>query len=172
MARYGKIARLPRHIREELIRRMENGDSGVQLVAWLNELEEVRQVLKEAFGGQEISEQNLSAWKAHGYVELQAKQDSLALARELKADATELNAESAGELTNSLATVVAVGYASALYGWTGEFTDEMRARLRGLKGLSREIIRLRQADQMLEQTELQREWLALANHKKQGGDQQ
>ncbi len=36
MARTGKIARLPRALREELNRHLDEGEAGVDLVAWLN----------------------------------------------------------------------------------------------------------------------------------------
>jgi hypothetical protein len=65
--RNGKIARLPKSIREELNRRMEDGWQNVKLVAWLNELPEVRQVLREQFHDEPITEPNLSRWKEGGY---------------------------------------------------------------------------------------------------------
>ena len=65
--RNGKIARLPKSIREELNRRIEDGWPGVKLVAWLNELPEVRQILRENFNDESITEPNLSRWKEGGY---------------------------------------------------------------------------------------------------------
>jgi len=67
--RNGKIARLPKDIREELNRRLEDGEPGKHLVAWLNEQEPVRTVLQGQFGGRPVSEQNLSEWKAGGFRE-------------------------------------------------------------------------------------------------------
>lgn len=55
----GKIARLPRDIRNQLNRRMADGETGVRLVEWLNGLPAVRAVLEQEFGGREINEQNL-----------------------------------------------------------------------------------------------------------------
>ncbi len=66
-ARHGKIARLPKEIREQLNRRMENGWRGARLVKWLNELPPVKEVLREEFHGHAISEQNLSQWRDGGY---------------------------------------------------------------------------------------------------------
>ncbi len=51
MARNGKIARLPREIRDELNRRLENGVQGLPLLAWLNAQPEVLGVLARDFGG-------------------------------------------------------------------------------------------------------------------------
>ena len=49
MARNGKIARLPRDIREELNRRLQDGELGGPLLAWLNALPEVTQALAKDF---------------------------------------------------------------------------------------------------------------------------
>ena len=63
MTRVGKIARLPRLIREQLNRRLEDGEPGVEALAWLNALPEVLTVLEKDFAGRPISVQNLSEWK-------------------------------------------------------------------------------------------------------------
>jgi hypothetical protein len=63
----GKIARLPKAIQETLNRRLQNGEMGRVLVAWLNGLEPVRDMLKERFNGTPLREQNLSEWRKRGY---------------------------------------------------------------------------------------------------------
>jgi hypothetical protein len=83
MARTRKIARLPRTVREELNRRLQNGEQAKRLVEWLNEAPEVCARLKTDFAGRPISKQNLSEWKQGGYREWQAHQDVLARASEL-----------------------------------------------------------------------------------------
>lgn len=65
----GKIARLPRDIREQLNCRLAEGEPGIRLVAWLNELSGVQQVLAEDFGGMLINGQNLTNWRQGGYQE-------------------------------------------------------------------------------------------------------
>ncbi len=67
MTRKGKIARLPKVIREELNRRLDDGWLHIRLVAWLNGLPEVKEILDRQFGGRAITPQNLSVWKAGGY---------------------------------------------------------------------------------------------------------
>ena len=42
--RTGKIARLPKAVREELNRRLQDGEPGTQLVEWLNSLPQVQRV--------------------------------------------------------------------------------------------------------------------------------
>ncbi|MDB6017359.1 MAG: hypothetical protein JWR19_1848 [Pedosphaera sp.] len=72
MIRHGKVARLPAALREELNRRLEDGHSHREMVAWLNGLPAVQAVLAERFGGRPISEQNMSAWWRGGYAEWEA----------------------------------------------------------------------------------------------------
>jgi len=67
--RNGKIARLPREIREQLNRRLENGWRGDRLVKWLNDLPAVKEVLRAEFHGRAISGQNLSQWREGGYAD-------------------------------------------------------------------------------------------------------
>ena len=162
MARNGKIARLPREIRDELNRRLQNGEQGGPLLAWLNGLPQVRQTLVEGFGGVAISKQNLCEWRAGGFAEWQARQETLDQTRELAADAREITAATDGKLTDHLATVLAVRYASALQGWNGEVTDEFRRKLRALRGLCQDIVELRRGDHsgarlQMEQERLERE---------------
>jgi hypothetical protein len=119
MTRNGKIARLSRTIRDSLNRRLQDGEPGIRLVAWLNGLPDTQRVLATDFGGRKISEQNLSEWKAGGYRDWLARQETLSQARELAADANELTAATDGRLTDHLATVLAARYAVALAGWSG-----------------------------------------------------
>jgi hypothetical protein len=64
----GKVARLPVALRQELNRRLLNGEEGRQLVAWLNGLPEVQAMLAAHFHGQPIGEMNLSRWKNGGFM--------------------------------------------------------------------------------------------------------
>jgi hypothetical protein len=146
MARNGKIAHLPFEIREELNRRLQDGEPGGPLLAWLNALPSVQAVLAQEFGGCAISKQNLCEWRAGGFAQWQSRQETLVEARELVVEATELAAATEGRLTDHLATVLAARYASALAGWNGEVTEELRRRLRALRGLCQDIVELRRGD--------------------------
>jgi hypothetical protein len=159
MARNGKIARLPREIREQLNRRLSDGEPGGPLLAWLNPLPAVQAVLAREFGGCAISKQNLCEWRAGGFAEWQARQETLARARELAAAATELAAATEGRLTDHLATVLAARYASALAGWNGEVTEEFRRKLRALRGLCQDIVELRRGDHSGARLQMERERL-------------
>lgn len=162
MARNGKIARLPRDIREELNHHLQDNEPGGTLLPWLNALPAVQAVLAREFGGVPVSKQNLSEWRTAGFVEWQARQETLAQARELAADATELAAATDGRLTDHLATVLAARYASALAGWNGEVTEGFGRKLRALRGLCQDIVELRRGDHSgarlkMEQERLDRE---------------
>jgi hypothetical protein len=67
MTRNGKIARLPLAIRLDLNQRLQDGQKGRHLVAWLNGLPEVKAVMAAEFNGEPITESNLSRWKNGGY---------------------------------------------------------------------------------------------------------
>ncbi|MGA2242878.1 MAG: hypothetical protein ABSH11_12705 [Verrucomicrobiota bacterium] len=159
MTRNGKIARLAHEIRSELNRRLQNGEPGVRLVAWLNDLPDTQRVLATEFGGRNISEQNLSEWKAGGYRDWLARQETLSQARELVADAKELTEATDGRLTDHLATVLAARYAAALAGWNGEITEEFRRKLRVLRGLCQDIVELRRGDHSGARLNMERERL-------------
>ncbi len=159
MTRNGKIARLSRTIRDELNRRLGDGEPGVRLVEWLNGLPDTQRVLATDFGGRPISEQNLSEWKAGGYRDWLARQEALSQARELTADAKELTEATDGRLTDHLATVLAARYAAALAGWDGEITEEFRRKLRVLRGLCQDIVELRRGDHSGARLNMERERL-------------
>jgi len=93
LCRNGKIARLPHDVREELNRRLQDGESGKGLVRWLNQLPEVKAALQREFGGCAINEQNLSEWKRGGFRDWVAKTE----ADELMADTLAQVGESKGK---------------------------------------------------------------------------
>ena len=55
MTRNGKVARLPRDIRNQLNRRLQDGEPGTRLVEWLNSLPDTQSVLAADYGGRLIS---------------------------------------------------------------------------------------------------------------------
>jgi hypothetical protein len=160
MTRTGKIARLPREVREQLNRRLADGQPGAQLVVWLNALPEVRAMLGREFAGRAISEQNLSEWKQGGYHDWLARQEVLAQVRELAADAEELAGAADGVLAEHLATVLSARYAALLADWPGEATDEFRRKLRSLRGLCQDIVELRRGNHSAARLKIEQERLA------------
>jgi hypothetical protein len=65
--RIGKIAQLPKTIREELNRRLEDGLQGPELLPWLNSLPATKNVLARQFAGKPVTKCNLSDWRQGGY---------------------------------------------------------------------------------------------------------
>jgi hypothetical protein len=160
MTRTGKIARLPRETREQLNRRLQDGQPGTQLVVWLNALPETQAMLVREFAGRAVSEQNLSEWKQGGYRDWLARQDVLAQVRELAADAEELAGATEGVLAEHLATVLTARYAAALADWSGEPTAEFRSQLRALRSLCQDIVELRRGDHSAARLKIEQERLA------------
>lgn len=161
MTRNGKIARLPRAIRDELNRRLDNGEQGVQLVNWLNGVPEVREVLRKEFDGRPINEVNLTDWKNGGFLDWQAQQEALALMQELKSNSEEFAKVMPGELAEPLTTAIVAQYAAAVYRSNTNTTEEPSARVRRLGKSLRDLDRLRRREQARERIEIQREWLEL-----------
>jgi hypothetical protein len=63
----GKISRLPDDIREQLNKRLFDGQGGTEILAWLNDLPEVKEILAAQFSGVPVNHENLSNWRHSGY---------------------------------------------------------------------------------------------------------
>lgn len=166
-SRNGKIARLPKAIREELNRQLDEGASGRSLVAWLNGLPEVHAVLEAHFEGTEIREQNLSEWKKGGFQEWRRHREAMALAERLYERAEELRAKGEEQMPMSevLSLWLAARYAVATEEVAAMTGEEGWKQLRQMCG---DVSRLRRMDQQAqklaldaERVELQREELII-----------
>ena len=127
-ARRGKIARLPREIREKLNHRMADGEPASTLLPWLNGLRGVQAELKRYFGGAAVTVGNLTEWRAGGFADWQAHQEAREQTRDMLADAEELCESADGKLGDGLGKVLAARYAVALANWNGEVTEEFREK--------------------------------------------
>jgi hypothetical protein len=78
-----KIASLPEKIREEICRRLFDGERGPQILPWLNGLPEVQKVLKLDYEGLSVSDNNLSVWRKTGYQDWLRRRDRIERTREL-----------------------------------------------------------------------------------------
>ena len=142
--RNGKIARLPKEVREQLNYRLENGWSGTRLVKWLNELPEVRQVLREEFHGHPISAQNLSQWREGGYLDWLRHQDSREGLRWMLERAEDLKEGPRAEnFCEQLARIVTVEVAAHVQRL--EKIEDPQERWRQLREVCLELWRLRNA---------------------------
>ena len=158
LTRNGKIARLPKIVRDELNRRLANGEPGKRLVKWLNTLPEVQAVVAAEFGGKLIREQNLSEWKQGGYADWVTHQEALELAQRLGEDAAELQIEDRPPLTDTLALWLAARYAVA----TRQVAQTEGAEgWRLLRELCADVVELRRGDHSAERLRIERERLEL-----------
>jgi hypothetical protein len=140
MTRNGKIARLPVNIRKELNQRLENGEEGATLLAWLNALPEVQAILKAGFGGGPITKQNLSEWRLGGFREWQTRREWIEQAGQLADGVCEMEEEvDPCLLAGALAGALAARYAAVLNSWNGEPDEKIEAQLRLLRHLNRDI---------------------------------
>ena len=154
--RKGKIARLPREIREQLNQRLADGEPGTQLVEWLNALPEVQTVLKNKFSCRPISEQNLSEWKAGGYCDWLAQHEALEMVRDLGDDTQELDQAAGKPLADRLALWLAGRYVVA----TRLLRDKDGAEsFRLLRELCADVVELRKGDHSAERLRLEREMM-------------
>ena len=144
MKRTGKIARLPRTLRDQLNQRLHNGESGVDLIKWLNTLPEVQAVLAEHFNGVPISPQNLSEWNNGGFLDWLTTQELLEDAREFAANTAELPGFTDGELANALAHAITARYAVLLgkMPLEGAINPDLLARFNLLHRLDRHVARI------------------------------
>jgi hypothetical protein len=64
-----KIERFPEPIRIAVNKRLLDGQSGRQILAWLNSRPAVRRLLAGQFGGHPVNHENLSHYRHHGFSE-------------------------------------------------------------------------------------------------------
>ncbi len=158
MTRTGKIARLSQVTREQLNRRIQDGQSGKRLVAWLNGLPEVLVILKAEFGGRPISEQNLSEWKAGGFQDWLHHQEALAFARTLVEEAGDLEQQSTdGSLADRLSAPVALALGRLCREILADDTIPAKEKLARILPLAAELAQVRRNDHEQELLELKRE---------------
>ncbi len=149
-------------MRQELNRRLDEGEPGKKLVAWLNGLPEVQAIVAAEFGGKSIREQNLSEWKQGGYRDWQAQQEAMEIAGRLGEDAAEWTGEGRAPLTDTLAHFLVARYAVAArrIAETGG-----REGWRLLREMCSDIVELRKGDHSAERLQIEHERLKLETEK-------
>jgi hypothetical protein len=164
MTRVGKIARLPREIREQLNHRLQDGELGKRLVDWLNALPEVKAVLVGEFNSRAITEQNLSEWKTGGYRDWEKHQERRVLVRQLAEDAEDLEASNKnGEVSRHLSVVLAADLAQATREALAQTTN-VKERLECVGQAVGKFTQLRREESNAERVRLTRErWQAEQN---------
>jgi hypothetical protein len=155
MTRNGKIARLPQPIREQINRRLQNGEEGKQIAEWLNTLPEVTALMTAEFDGQPINEPNLSRWKLGGYRDWEEQQEALEAVRRFNADAAELSQEAGGRLGDRLALCLTARIAIALR-QTPSAGDDPAGQLDRLRRLCADLAKMRKGDHNAEWLRIER----------------
>ena len=181
--RTGKIARLPHAIREQLNRRLQDGQQAAPILKWLNALPRVRAILAAEFDrrsrsslsplpkGREpergvrssprwpISPQNLSEWKNGGYRDWQVRQDVLALAKNLEDKHGFGQKALKRPFTDQLAHWLTLRYAAAAHSLATN-NPNPKTQWNRLRELCADVTRLRGGDLHAERLRLERDWLA------------
>lgn len=106
MARQGKIARLPHTLREEINRRLHNGETSGVILAWLNAKPEAIRIWDAHFDGAPATPQNLSEWRLGGYKDWIAERESIENTKALASYAAEI-AGAGGALSSGLQAILA-----------------------------------------------------------------
>jgi hypothetical protein len=160
MTRNGKIARLPQPIREQINRRLRNGEEGKQIVEWLNGLPDARTVLEAEFEGQPINENNVSNWKLGGIRDWELQEEALEAVRRLGANAAELAQAAGSQLADQLAICLTARIAVALQQPDCD-GDGPAGQLQRLRLLCADLVALRKGDHNAQRLRIEREKLDL-----------
>ncbi len=156
MTRIGKIARLPHLVRNQLNRRLQEGEPGTTLVGWLNGQPAVQSTLQEQFGGRPVTEQNLSEWKQGGYQDWLRHEESRQLVATLAEQQGELDAATDGaEISDRFASVLSVEFV-ALTRKLLEEKEDTGKKWECMREVLRELSQLRRDDHRGVRTAIER----------------
>jgi hypothetical protein len=152
--RNGKIAHLPRPLRDRICQRIYENASLTQLAEALNQIPEVQAVLANHFNAKPISQQNLSEWKAGGYRDWLLKRQLLENKTESVADARQL-AQTAHGLADSLFGILTLDYAQLMMNRDQDDDETFEKKRAALSILSQDIVRLRRCQIQARRVEIQ-----------------
>ena len=82
----GKIVSLPQKLRDQLNRRLDNGEPPHLMARWLNSLPEVQSLFGSSFDSQPNSRQNIRKWSRHGFRAWKMRQRALEFAANYRPD--------------------------------------------------------------------------------------
>ena len=140
--RTGKIARLPRYVRDQLNERLERSEPGPQLLQWLNALKDVQALLQKNFAGVPISKQNLSEWRQGGFQEWLARRDFCEDIRDVGQMARHITNEYSPTVADDAVVVLAGRFSTLIGKWDRQPDQQCEARARVLNGLCRSVVQL------------------------------
>jgi hypothetical protein len=170
MTHNGKIARLPRNIRDELNHRLENGEAARVILPWLNALPAVQAVLAAGFRVSLINEQNLSNWRKGGHRDWLKQQERRNLVREMTENAKELAKEADGvEVGNHLSALLVAELAASARHALVELAEPAERCMR-LQEFLQTLARVRRQDYLAGKLAIERERRARERVKEQEKD--
>ena len=155
--RTGKIARLPKDIRDELNQRLADGQTGPEILAWLNHLSLVQIIIEERFQNRPVSEKNLSEWRQGGYQDWLRQQNTLALASRLVEHSGELAGEAGNECLSDHFTAVLATKFIELAQTMLEENQDPKQRWTCLCEIHQQFSRLRRDDHRAVRTAIHKE---------------
>lgn len=151
MSSTGKIARLPKYVRDQLNQRLDDGQSANEILRWLNQLPECREMLDEKFDSRPITRQNLSQWKQGGYQTWLRVEETREQVQSLFEHAQDLETDDSGSLNadgmtfaDRLGALMAVQLLTAIQK-LDDITDPDQ-RWHRLTGIVSQLSRLRRED--------------------------
>jgi hypothetical protein len=161
-ARKGKIASLPRPLRDEVSRRLDDGQPGSVILPWINTRPEVRRILKARWDGRDITDQNLTEWRQGGYLDWLEHQSKAEKTRAL-ADLSFAYAKAAGgDLSEGALAAAAGRVMETMESLEGDDLNKTLAALAKVRAMELKAKQVAQNDKVLEHREQQ---LALERQK-------
>jgi hypothetical protein len=139
--RNGKIARLPRALRDRINQALYDRCPAKRLVQALNPMPEVKAVLAQYFNGRPLRPQNISEWKQGGYRDWLRHRQLLEQKRELTADAKDLS-DTANGMADSLFGMLTLDYADLMMNGGSQTPEEFEKRRKKLSLVSQDISRM------------------------------
>ena len=165
MSRNGKIARLPGQIREEINRRLHDGEDGKKILGWLNSVDEVKTILAEKFDGRPVTKGNLHEWRQGGHRDWEMQQATLDETHRIVSEGLELDKAGEKALADKLAVWLVGRYVVATRKLIENENDPAAWKL--LRELCHDVVALRRGDHGAEWLRLERERLKLQRKKQQ-----
>lgn len=118
--RRGKIAQCPRAIREEVCRRLDDGQQGPEILAWLNAQPDVVKLIAEEWNGHAISDNNLSQWFKGGFQEWRTQQIGVEETQKLAEFSVKLAKATGGSMSEGAVALAGGKIMAALEGAQGK----------------------------------------------------
>ncbi len=162
----GKIASLPRPIRDQLNSGLDNADDPKLLLKWLNSLPQVQKLLAEKFHGEPITRQNLYQWRKRGFRKWDLQQTALRFVADLSSDNPGADKPLTSDLTERLTDWAAIRFAALAEAMVAT-TQKPQTEMRHLRQFAADVVTLRRADLSAGRLHLQHRRLALAQSQTQ-----